>query len=196
MTFVGKELFVGLDLSASPKKKTAYAVLDRRKNLRSYGFLKTDEEIVGYIEDVKPEVVAIDAPLTLPMRGRMRECDRALRKLGIRVFPPLMRGMKELTLRGIALSRTLRELGFSVIEVFPGGAQDVLGIPRKSRGLEKLYRGLLRLGLNLGEMRLDPDLLDAVTAAYTALMYFNKRYIVVVSGDCEIFFPLPLSRDA
>lgn len=196
MTSANVKLFIGLDLSGTSKKKTAYAVLDCEKKLKFYGFLKTDEEIVKYIAEVRPEVIAIDAPLTLPKRGKMRECDRAVRSLGIRIFPPLMKGMEKLTLRGIALSKRLKNMGFRVIEVFPGGAQDILGIARKSKGVEKLYQGLSRLGLNIGEIPLDPDLLDAVTAAYTALMYFNRKYIAVVSDDCEIIFPLPSSRDA
>ena len=38
---------------------------------------------------------------------------------------------------------------FVVIEAYPGGAQDVLGIPRKQRGLDKLKAGLEKLGIKV-----------------------------------------------
>jgi predicted nuclease with RNAse H fold len=39
--------------------------------------------------------------------------------------------MRKLTVRGMNLKRTLEGRKFIVIEVHPGGAQDVLGIARK-----------------------------------------------------------------
>jgi len=32
------------------------------------------------------------------------------------------------------LKKTLESMNFTVVEVYPGGAQDVLGIPRKPQG--------------------------------------------------------------
>jgi len=42
--------------------------------------------------------------------------------------------MRKLTMRGIKLREIFQSQGFHVIEVYPGGAQDVLGIPRKREG--------------------------------------------------------------
>jgi hypothetical protein len=44
--------------------------------------------------------------------------------------------MRKLTSRGIRLREILEAKGFCVIEVYPGGAQDVLGLARKQRGLK------------------------------------------------------------
>ncbi len=50
--------------------------------------------------------------------------------------------MRKLTKRGIELKVKLEERGINIIEVYPGAAQDLLKIPRKRMGLEKLRKGL------------------------------------------------------
>jgi predicted RNase H-like nuclease len=55
-----------------------------------------------------------------------------------------------------------------VIESYPGGAQDVLGIPRKLAGAERLRRSLVRRGFrgDIGKTDLTHDELDAITCAW------------------------------
>lgn len=139
--------------------------------------LHSDEEILSEVEAESPALVLIDAPLSLP-RGRatiedrtgphFRECDRELRRLGIRFFPLTLGPMRMLTVRGMRLAEELRGRGYRVEEGYPGGAQDLLGIPRKHAGTERLQRALKRFGLG-GDLRRRPlshDELDAVTLAW------------------------------
>ncbi|GLU54677.1 hypothetical protein [Dyadobacter frigoris] len=57
--------------------------------------------------------------------------------------------MQKLTQIGTALSKKLRSLGYTIIESYPGDAQDILGIPRKNKGIGLPITGLTNSG-NLG----------------------------------------------
>jgi len=107
-----------------------------------------------------------------------RECDLELRRRGIKFFPITIGPMRNLTKRGIKLKQTLQEASFTVIEAYPGGAQDILGLPRKHHDLRKLVRGLRRLGLRDLRPSITGDEADAATCALTALMHLR--------GDCEV----------
>jgi len=79
-----------------------------------------------------------------------------------------------------------------VIEVFPGGAQDVLGIPRKKRGRDLLAAGLCRLGISGDIGRLSGDELDAVTAAYVGYLYTRGAYTAVAAAsETPVIYPAP-----
>ena len=146
---------------------------------------KRDNEILDFIVEKRPSLVAIDAPLTLP-RGRrslegsgpsMRECDRALKRLGLKPLPLTFKAMKQLTIRGIGIKRSLEGLGFRVIEVFPNGAQRVLGLPTKREGIENLRKALRSLGVKGVPDDQDGDILDAITCALVGLMYLRGECI-------------------
>jgi len=157
-----------------------------------------DAEIVEVALETAPEVVAVDAPLSLP-RGRrsleersgnhLRVCDEMLLDMGIRFFPVTLGPMRALTARGMRLRDALEGLGLRVIEVFPGGAQDALGIPRKNRGLEGLREGLRRLGIRGIRDDATGDELDAVTAAYVGLLYVMGAATVLQGVDGHIVMP-------
>jgi predicted nuclease with RNAse H fold len=187
--------FFGVDLSASPKKKSAYAVLYEDLTCVT-GFFKHDDELVEKVEKYSPEVVGIDAPLSFPQKGYYRLCEKALRRLGIRAFSPIFEGMRSLTLRAIQLRSKLEKRGYEVIEIYPGGTQDMLGLPRKNKSREKLYLGLRSLGLRFPESR-NGDLLDAVTAALTVFAYKKEEYILVSSSDgCRLVLASPSLKEA
>jgi hypothetical protein len=141
-----------------------------------------------YIEFYRPEVVAIDAPLSLPP-GRQengdrpethfRECDLALRRRKIPLFPLTFGPMRELTRRGVTLKKKLEQLGFQVIEVYPGGAQDILGLPRAKKNRPALLAGLVKLGLAGLSPHCSIHELDAATGALVG-MYFLK-------GEADIY---------
>jgi predicted nuclease with RNAse H fold len=150
-----------------------------------------DHEILDFIFSSDPEVVAIDAPLSLPKPGQaLRSCDRKLVEMGIHVFPPTLIGMKILAERAIKLKEKLEESGYCVIEVYPGGTQDLLGIPRKSRGTILLKEGLISIGVK--GLRCDESghELDAVTCSLTGIAYIKKMYIEVGDPDeCIVILP-------
>jgi len=186
-------------LAGSERRPTGVCLLDCELNARTW-IVHGDAEILGIARGARPNVVAVDAPLSLP-RGRksledasgphLRECDRALLELGIRFFPVTLGPMRLLTARGMRLKGMLEAEGFEVIEVYPGGAQDLLGIPRKARGLEPLREGLERLGIKGLRPGMSGDELDAVTAAYVGLLYLRGEAVVLGGEDGAIVMPRP-----
>ncbi|MEM3518736.1 MAG: hypothetical protein QXZ07_06695, partial [Nitrososphaerales archaeon] len=69
--------------------------------------------------------------------------------------------------------------GFKVIEVYPGGAQDMLGIPRKKKGIDELRKGLLKMGIKGISKVKSHDELDAVTSALVGKMFFEDDYLAL-----------------
>ncbi|MEN6425305.1 MAG: DUF429 domain-containing protein [Phycisphaerales bacterium] len=163
---------VGVDLAGSPRRATGVCVLRGLKAQTQVAF--ADEGILSLIDGAKPDVIPIDAPLTLPAGratihdrsgGHFRDCDLELRKRGIRFFPITLGPMRMLTERGLALKAKIEEMGYRPVECYPGGAQDVWGIPRQRRDLHGLRMGLEKLGVKGLAESMTGDELDAVTAA-------------------------------
>ncbi len=191
----------GLDLAGTDKKASGLCIMD--EDLVAVTYLpKTNEEIVDILLKEKPSTVGIDAPLSLPSGRKsidernehhFRKCDLELRNLGIKFFPITLGPMRTLTKRGILLKKILEKKGFEVIEVYPGGAQDLLKIPRK-KDLEGLRRGLEKLGIKMPKKQLNHDELDAITAAYVTFLYKKGEYLAL--GDEKeglIIMPRPKS---
>ncbi len=77
---------LGLDLAASPNRPTGACVMDAGLTTACFTVF-SDEEIVLMVENEHPDLIAVDAPLTLPEGRRdidertdnhLRECDREL----------------------------------------------------------------------------------------------------------------------
>ena len=193
---------MGIDLAGSPRRRTGFCVLGPGLRTRT-SVLGPDDEILREVEAAVPAIVAIDAPLALP-RGRasleipgpphLRTCDRELLALGIRFFPLTLGPMRQLTARGMSLAAALRSRGFAVIEAYPGGAQDVLGLPRKGDGVGRLARALVRFGFSgdVAERELTHDELDAVACAYTGREHLAGRSLVLgTPAEAELILPRP-----
>ena len=187
---------VGLDLAGVETRPTGFCVLTDMKI--ETALVYTDKEILQKIEKSKPEIVAIDAPLSLPA-GResieqrtsvhLRECDKELLRRGIKFFPITLGPMRKLTTRGINLRRTLEDKQFRVIEVYPGGAQDVLGIPRKQQGLDGLRAGLEKLGVRGLNSRMSDHELDAVTCALVGRLFLKGKAMIYGTPEQAIIMP-------
>jgi len=176
---------VGVDLAGSPRRWSGLCYLSQDMWCELER-VKGDDEIIEFISEREVGLVAIDAPLSLPRKGggqAYRECDRRLVEMGVRLLPLTLPPMRMLTLRGMRLRERLERLGYRVIEVYPGGAQDLLGIPRKSKGLEALRKGLESLGLRGLRSDASGDELDAATCALVGWMYLRNECIEV--GDPE-----------
>jgi predicted nuclease with RNAse H fold len=176
---------VGLDLAGSPRRTTGFCRLGANLSVE-LAPLHSDAEILERTRSARPALVSVDAPLSIP-RGRrtiddrsgphLRACDRALLERRIRFFPVTLGPMRMLTARGLALQALLTSEGFRVIESYPGGAQDVLGIPRKQAGIEPLREGLRALGVT-GEIDrpdVTHDELDAITSALVGRWLLEGR---------------------
>jgi len=187
---------VGLDLAAVEGRPTGFCVL--RGLVAETLLVYTNEEIVRKTVESKPELVAIDAPLSLPTGRKsieqrttvhLRECDRELLKRGIRFFPVTLGPMRKLTSRGITLRRTLESKHFKVIEVYPGGAQDILKIPRKQQGLKKLRAGLKKAGIKGLTDQMNDHELDAATCALVGKLFLEGKTITYGTREQAIIMP-------
>lgn len=186
---------VGIDLAGSPRRPTGLCFLRGLRADTSVAF--NDEEIINVVRSAQPDLVPIDAPLSLP-KGRqtihdrsgehLRPCDRALLRLGIRFFPVTLGPMRMLTERGLALNKQLRAIGYRAVECYPGAAQDVWGLPRQHRNRPGLLTGLRRLGLKGLTRTATGDELDAATAALVGRWLLLGRGIML-GGKGGILIP-------
>ena len=97
--------------------------------------------------------------------------------------------MRQLTNRGINLKKTLEKNHFKVIEVYPGGAQDILGIPRKQRGLDLLRAGLDKAGIRGLKDGMSDHELDAVTCALVGKLFFEGKSVIYGTPEQAIVMP-------
>jgi predicted nuclease with RNAse H fold len=189
-------VFVGLDLAGVPTRPTGFCILNGMQ--AQTADIYTDQEIIQKTLESCPEIIGIDAPLSLPA-GRisledpngphLRPCDRELIKTGVKIFPMTLGPMRKLTKRGIMLREFFEAKGFRVLEVYPGGAQDVFGIPRKQKGIEKLLSGLQNLGITGLNNKMSDHELDATTAAYVCKLYSENKCSIYGSGKEIIVMP-------
>lgn len=191
----GREpIVVGIDLRGNPKNPTGWSRCQGSK--AESRILYNDDEIFALTLSARPDIVSIDAPLSLP-RGRVsvsddspcrekggivRDAERILWARGIPVYPSLIRHMQGLTQRGINLADRLRESGIAVIESYPGAAQDILGIPRKRIDLDILRRGLQEFGFETSD-EWSHDELDALTSALVGYFYLADEYEAIGADD-------------
>ena len=177
---------VGIDLTGSEKRASGWSLLEGPRC--KVETLKSNDEIISRTVSERPDLVSIDSPLCLPSGrvsvgdddpgrenfGIIRQCERELKRRGINVYPCLIQSMQSLTERGICLATELRGCGVPVIESYPGAAQDIMRIPRKSAGLDWLRLGLSEFGI-LGDDVIEKathDELDAITSALVGVFHW------------------------
>ena len=203
-TFDRNMKVVGLDLAAIEQRPSGFCVFDDFTARTEILF--SNVKIVNKILEVQPKLVAIDAPLSLP-NGRsslsekigphMRKSEKELLKRKIRIFPITLGPMRKLTERGMALRKRLQSENIRVIEVYPGGAQDVLNIPRKKKGLDGLRLGLQKLGIKGLNDDMSDHELDAVTCALVGKLFLDGESISYgdpTEGTIEMPKDISISR--
>ena len=190
---------VGIDLTGSEDRPSGWCLLTDDHALTQR--IRSDLDLISETVCARPHVVSIDSPLSLPYGrtrptdddptrdefGITRECERLLRARGVHVYPTLILNMQGLTARGIRLATHFRKLGIPVIESYPGAAQDILGIPRKKKGVEHLTRALLDFGVRgpISSCKLSHDELDAVTSAMVGLFFWTGKFEALGNGPGE-----------
>jgi predicted nuclease with RNAse H fold len=209
--------FLGIDLTSTEAKPSACVGLDTKSQLVYFGFLTRNSDILALANFYSPQVIAIDAPLSLPLGlccleescpcqpkfpRKNRQCDQELRQRGIPCYPTSKKTfIKELIYRGIELKtsigRGVKQAG-QVIEVYPFASKVCLfgkTLPRKTtkQGMGFLRDSLEDIlpGLKPYLNMFDHDLCDATVAAYTALLYDQNK--VDALGNNEeglIFIPI------
>lgn len=188
-------VIVGIDLAGSPKRPTGLCVLHDLNAETRVAF--SDDEIVDFVREARPALIPIDAPLSLPKGRRtvhdrsgehLRDCDRALLRLGIRFFPITLGPMRMLTERGLALKKQLAGMGYQSVECYPGAAQDLWQIPRQHKDRLGLLTGLRTLGLRGLKKTVTSDELDAATAALVG-QWFLSGQGMMLGGKRGILIP-------
>jgi len=189
---------LGVDLTSAEAKPSACLGLDRELRLVYLGFLYHASGIMKLAARHEFELVAIDAPLSLPkglccleescscqpiteIKGR--GCERELARLGIPCYFTTKKSIiKAMAYRGIKLKTELEFKGYKVIEVYPYASKVRLfgrNLPQKTTpaGLAFLKQHISRLlppitpyvdGFN-------HDLCDAAIAAYTAFLHSQNK---------------------
>jgi uncharacterized protein YprB with RNaseH-like and TPR domain/predicted nuclease with RNAse H fold/dephospho-CoA kinase len=197
---------VGIDLAGVINKTSKTGICLLHGQTASTEIVKDNDDILDYIHKTSPDLISVDAPLSLPngrgtvynddlnreKAGIMRFCERELKRRGVNVYPALIDSMQELTKRGIELSQKLRKLGYPVIECFPGAAQDVLQLPRKRTDETLLKTGLLRLGIhgNFENKKVFHDELDAITAALVGQFFIAEYYEAIgIMEENDLIIP-------
>ena len=186
------DAFVGLDLAGSEKRQTGLCLLS--EGIATTEVVYDDAQLLGRLDDVAPTYIGIDAPLFLPA-GRcclrndctcprdihFRQCDLELRRRKIRFFPITLGPMRQLTARGMRLAEYLQKRGHTILETYPGAAQDIWGIPRQ-RDPKGLRRGLGRM-VTIKGRELTCHELDAITCARLAELYHEGRAELIGRED-------------
>jgi len=107
---------LGIDLAGSKKRKTGICILNEKLEAKCFVVFE-DREIIQVAKNFKPDIIAIDAPLSLPLGRKnlrkskihFRKCDKELWNFGIKFFPITLGPMRKLTKRGIKLKKILEK---------------------------------------------------------------------------------------
>ena len=198
---------LGVDLRASSKKPSSIAVLDTQSHLTELGGFYEDSELTKLVDDLRPDLVAIGAPLNLPSgfccldqtcdcrfsvsdrKGRLLELQLA--KMGSSCFYTNKGSIiRDLIYRGIHLSEILRESGHDVIEVYPHATKMLLfgdKVPPKNSAISVSYMighlTPLVSGMERDADDLDRNSCDAIINAYTGQLHAQSKTDVL--GDPE-----------
>ncbi|MBO8181559.1 MAG: DUF429 domain-containing protein [Archaeoglobus sp.] len=142
--------------------------------------------------DLAVEYAGIDAPLSFPEKGSLRECERQLYRYEIKLFPSGAEFFRPVVLRGMEIARTLEEKSVKVFEVYPYATRKILGIAPESKkniksGLEMIKTGLRKF-IEFDELE-NADLVDAAIAALTVELYLENRGEIISGKDGSILVP-------
>jgi len=188
-----KTIIVGIDLAGVATNPSGWALLEN-KAVSTY-HLYHDGEILKHIMDCRPNLIAIDAPLSLPEKGTlMRKADREMYKRGYPVFPPRFPAMEKLTLRAISVVQEIKRRGLNVIEVHPTSTRKALKMPTKD--WKRIQTIFIRMGLegNLKTRALTPHEIDAVTAALTGYLHLQGK-TELIGDEKEGYIVVPKETD-
>ena len=161
---------VGIDLAGNEKNRSGLSIVKEefgQKDIKTKTIF-TDQEILAEISRLKPDLVAIDAPLTL--ENKDRKADKEMKKYG--ALPLSLPGMQMLAKRGFKLFSEIKKIGTDVIEVLPKATEKIMGIQRDSLS-KSAHQG------------------DAILAALTGFFYLEKNTKEIGDKDGKIVIPKP-----
>ncbi len=82
----------------------------------------------------------------------------------------------------------------SLAFVYPGGAQDILGIPRKQQGIKRLKTGLEKQGIKGLNDEMNDHELDAVTCALVGKLFLEGKTVTYGTRQQAIVMPSEKDR--
>ena len=206
-------MFLGIDLTSSERKPSAWALLDADGCFVDLGKEYTDADILALAAERQASTVAIDSPLGFP-KGmccleedcacrsewpfKGRKCEREIIDRRISIYVTTKRTfIKAMVYRAVRLAKDLRDQGHQVIEVYPYASKVCLfgrPIPKKTT-----KKGLLFLRERLGEridglascsVKLDHDLCDALVATHTAYLHnLGRSDVLGLEEEGQIVVP-------
>ena len=178
---------VGIDLAGNPRNDTGFCVLTANETLKEVEtkILHSDDEVIENLSQIKPELIAIDAPLTYS--GENRKCDDLLKDYG--ALPVTLRGMEMLAIRGTELAKKLRNNNFKVIEIFATGSAKILGFYNASE--KEMQKQLMNAKIrgDVEKRFLNKDELDAIFAAITGYLYIKNSTTAIGDETGTIIVP-------
>jgi len=178
---------VGIDLAGNPKNDTGFCVLRVDGDVKSVStsILKSDSEILDLLKEIRPDIIAIDAPLTFDEKNRL--CDEELRVYG--ALPVTLRGMEVLARRGSSLAEEIKKLNLNLIEIFATASAKILGFYDSNE--KKMQKKLMDANISgdVDRRFLTKDELDAIFAAITGYLQLNGSTEEVGNSEGKIVIP-------
>ena len=117
--------FIGIDLAGKVKNPTGIAAINTKTFIKE---VYSDEDILKFVDEHKPEVVAIDAPFSIP-EDEWRGSDDQLRQDGFKPLSPRFPTMQLLSRRAQKLVAALRKK-YKVIETFSRAIEETLALDK------------------------------------------------------------------
>jgi hypothetical protein len=172
---------LGIDVGV---KVSHYVITSRRRVVEKGKLISLDFDV---------KLAGIDAPLSFPEKGSLRECEKNLYRIGIKLFPSGADFFRPVVLKGIEIARAL-EKSIEVFEVYPYATRKILGIAPDAKknvrsGLERI-KADLRKFIDFEELE-NKDLVDAALSALTVELYVEGKTEFVSGKDGRILIPKP-----
>ncbi len=182
-----ERLVLGIDLAASPRRRSGVALLALRRG--GGAELRLCRSIPGGWREAAElatrlgaALAVVDAPMSLPRRGGLRAAERLALKLGARLLPLTLASMKALASEARRLRRSL-EAFMDVYETHPGSIPRVSGCPAQ------LYAA--RYGVDPAECR-SRDKRDALLAALVGAGLATGETIILADDEgTALLLPRP-----
>ncbi len=155
--------FAGIDLAGKSTNPTCICFY----NTSQKGFVMkeaySDQQIISVIDVFKPKIIAIDAPLSLPEKGKaFRKAEKELIMMGYRPISVNVPSMRLLYERAKKLLPSLMKYG-EVIEVFATASLKSLKLDKGY--VEKIFG-----------RRVNKDEMDAFACCMSAIYYHKGNY--------------------
>lgn len=161
---ITKEVYAGVDLALPNRRRTGFGLINANEHTYYVSTLSTKDEVINLVLRQPPSLICIDAPLGLPKHGINRLVEVKARRLGLRLIPPLLGPMRQLTMYGMQLAGELRQHGFRVLEVHPTSTLKIIGMSRQD------FIKFITLRLR-GPLISNEHEVDALVSAFTCLLH-------------------------